>query len=62
MKEQPQLVIFTNGGLDEGKPIPVINTPPLRFLGGTKNHIRTGNIHGSWDPEIPVSVVMAVGV
>ena len=44
------------------KPIPVVNLPPLRFIGGLSKHIITGNMQGVWDPDISVAVVTAVGV
>ena len=40
----------------------MVNIPPVRFIGGPTNQLRTGNIQGDWDPDISVSVVTSVGV
>ena len=48
--------------MDADKSVPVLNIPPVMFIGGTINHIISGIIQGSWDPEILVSVITTVGV
>ena len=44
------VVIFTKENMDEDKPFPVINIPPVRFIGGSTRQVRTGSIQRSWDP------------
>ena len=46
------VIIFTNESMDEDEPVTVANIPPVRFIGGTKNKVITGNIQVEWDPEI----------
>ena len=48
--------------MDTDKPVPVVNIPPARFIGGPSNKERTGKIQGSWYPDISLTVVIAVGV
>ena len=56
------VVIFTKENMDEDKPFPVINIPPVRFIGGSTRQVRTGSIQVSWVPEISVAVIITVGV
>ena len=56
------MVIFTKENMDSDKPVPVVILPPVRFIGGTSNQVRTVNIKGAWDPDRSVAVVTAVGV
>ena len=44
------------------KPVPVVNLPHVRFIGGPTNQGITGNIEGAWDPEISVAVIITMGV
>ena len=53
------MVLFTKQNMDGDKPVPVLNFPPVRFIGGPSNQERTGNIQGDWHPDISVSVVTA---
>ena len=48
--------------MNTDKPVPVVNLPPVRFIGGPSNQGRKGNIQGAWDIDISVAVVIAVGV
>ena len=56
------MVLFTEYEMDIYKLVPVVNLPPVRFIGSTRNQGRTGNIQGSWDPEILVAVNNTVSV
>ena len=56
------MVLFTKQNMDGDKPVPVLNFPPVRFIGGPSNQGRSCNIQGKWDPYRSVSVVTAVGV
>ena len=56
------VVLFTKDNMDADKPVPVVNLPPVSFIGGPSNQVRTGYIQGVWDPDISVAVVTAVGV
>ena len=44
------------------KPVPVVNLPPMMFIGTPSKQVRTGNIKGTWDTDRSVEVVTAVGV
>ena len=48
--------------MDADKPVPVVNLPPVRFIGNPPKQRRTGNIQGVWYPDISVAVVTVVGV
>ena len=48
--------------MDADKPVPVVNLPPVKFIGITKNQGRTGNIQGDWYSEISVAGIPTVGV
>ena len=54
--------IFTKENMDADKPVPVVNIPPVRFIGGPSKHGKTGNIQGAWYPDISVAVVIVVGI
>ena len=56
------MVLFTKDNMDADKPVPVVNLPPVSFIGGPSNQVRTGYIQGVWDPDILVAVATAVGV
>ena len=56
------MVILTKYNIDTYKPVPVVNIPPMRFIGGLTRQGRTVSIHGSWEPEISVAVITTVGV
>ena len=56
------MVIFTKEIMEADKPVPVANIPPMRFIGGPTNYIRTGSIQISWDLEISVAEIIKVGV
>ena len=56
------MVLFTKDNMDADKHIPVVNIPPVRFLGGPSKQVRTGNIQGAWYTYILVAVIMSVGV
>ena len=56
------VVIFTKYNKDADKPVPVVNIPPVRFIGSTQRQARTGSIQVSWDPEILLAVITTVGV
>ena len=47
--------------MDTEKLIPVVNLPPMRFLGSPTMNITTGNIKGAWYTKILVSVTTTVG-
>ena len=42
------VVIFTKYNMESDKPVPVLNLPPVRFLGVPSKQVRTGNIQGVW--------------
>ena len=48
--------------MDADKPDPVVNLPPVMFIGGTTNQGRTGKIKGAWDPDILLDMITNVGV
>ena len=48
--------------MDADKPVPVVNLPAVRFIGGHTKQVITGNIQGSWDADRSISVVAAVGI
>ena len=56
------MVLFTKYNIDTYKPVPVVNIPPMRFIGGLTRQGRTVSIHGAWEPEISVAVITTVGV
>ena len=56
------VAIYKKYNTDTDKPVPVVNIPPARFIGGPSNQERTGKIQGSWYPDISLTVVIAVGV
>ena len=47
--------------MDADKPVPVVDLPPVKFIGITTNQGITGNIQGDWYPEL-VAVITTVGV
>ena len=47
---------------DADKPVPVINLPPVNFIGGTTRQKRTGITQGVLDPYISVDVFTIVDV
>ena len=56
------MVLFTKEGMDADKPFPLVNIPPVGFIGVPKNKGGTCNIQGYWDPEILVYVITTEGV
>ena len=56
------MVLFTKENMYIDKPIPVVNIPNVRFIGGPTRQGRTGGIQGGWDPERSVAVINTVGV
>ena len=48
--------------MDAHKPVPVVNLPPMRFIGSPTNQVITGNIQVAWKPEILVAAITTVGV
>ena len=44
------MVIFTKENTDADKPVPVINLPPVNFIGGTTRQKRTSITQGVLDP------------
>ena len=62
VEEHLSVVIFTKENMDADKPVPVVNLPTVRFIGGHQKQGITGNIHGYWDAYRSISVVAAVGV
>ena len=48
--------------MDADKPVPVVNLPPVIFIGGPSKKVITGKIQGAWDTDRSVAVVTAVGV
>ena len=56
------MVLFTKYGMDEHNPVPVVNIPPVRFIGGPKEQKINGNIYGAWYTDILVSMITTVGV
>ena len=56
------MVLFKKENTDADKRVPVINCPPVRFIGAPPKQGITGNIQGEWDPDILVAVITEVGV
>ena len=56
------VVIFTKENMEADNPVPVVNLPPVRFIGGPSKQGITENVQGAWGIDISVSVVIAVGV
>ena len=56
------LFLLTRENMDAYKPFPVVNIPPVSFIGGPTKQGRTGNIKGDWVPDRSEAVVMAVVV
>ena len=56
------LVLFTKENMGVDKPVPVVNIPPMRFIGNPTRQGRTGSIQVTQDPEISVAVITMVGV
>ena len=56
------MVLFTKDIMDADKSVPVVNIPPVRFIGGPTRQVRTGSMQGYWDPEISVAVINMVGI
>ena len=48
--------------MDTDKPVPVVDLPPMKYIGITTNQGITVNIQGAWYPEISVAVITTVGV
>ena len=44
------LVLFTKDNMDKDKPVPVVNLPPVRFIGGSIKQGITDSIQGYWYP------------
>ena len=51
------MAIFKIYNIDVDKPVPVVNLPPVRFIGGPTKQGITGNIRGDLYPYISVVVV-----
>ena len=56
------VVIFTKENIDADKPVPVVNLPPVSFIGSPSEQRITGNIQVAWDPDRSVAVITSVGV
>ena len=56
------MFLSTKDNIDAYKPVPVVNLPPMRFIGVKKNQGITGIIQGYWEPEILVALITTVGV
>ena len=48
--------------MEEDKPVPVVNLPTVRFIGGPSKQGISGNIQGVWYIDRSVAVVTALGV
>ena len=46
------VVLLMKENINADKHVPVVNLPPVRFIGGHTSQGRTGSIYGCWDPEI----------
>ena len=55
-------VPFTKECMDADKTVPVVNIPPVRFIGGHSKKVKTGKIQGYLELEILVAVITTVGV
>ena len=51
------MVLLKEDNMDADKPVPVVNIPHVRFIGGPTSDGITGRIQISWDPEKSVSVI-----
>ena len=56
------MAIFTKDSMDEDKPVPVANVPPVSFIGGPTNQVITGSMQVAWDPGRLVAVITTAGV
>ena len=56
------MVLFTKYNTDAYKPVPVVNLPPVRFIGVPSKHGITGNTREAWYPDILVELITAVCV
>ena len=56
------MVLFTKENTDADKPVPVVNLPPVRFIGGISKQGITGNIQGACDSDILIAVIADVDV
>ena len=48
---------FTKEKMEADKPVPVVNLPPVGFIGAPPRQGITGSIQGYWDPEILIAVI-----
>ena len=48
--------------MDADKPGPVVNLPPVKFIGGPTKQGITGNVQGAYYTEISVALIATVGV
>ena len=48
--------------MDTNKTVPVINIPPVRFIGSPTKQVIKGNIKEAWYTEIFLAVTTTVGV
>ena len=42
--EQQPVVLFSKENMEAYKPVPVVNLPPVSFIGGHSNQVITGNM------------------
>ena len=56
------MFLFTKDNMEAYKPVPVVNLPPVSFIGETSKQGRSQNIQGAWDTDISVAVTTDVGV
>ena len=56
------VVLFTKYNMGAYKTVPVVNIPPVRFIGGPTKQVRSGNIQVSYDPEILVAMITTLSV
>ena len=56
------VVIPTRDNMDAYNPVPVVSLPSVICIGGPTNQVIIGNIQGTWDPDILVTVITMVDV
>ena len=54
--------VFKKDNMYADKPIPMVNLPHVRFIGGPTKELIIYSIQVSWEPEILVDIITTVGV
>ena len=62
VEDHQPVVIFTKENTDTYKPVPVVNIPSVRFIGGPSKQGSIENVQGYWDLDRSAEVITAVDV